>query len=103
MESDPLFTELTLKDHTLDNRVGLAPMTRTSATDDGQATDQMAQYYASFARGGFSFLVTEGIHPDTTHSQGYAINLVLPPMSRQQRGSQSSKPSTQREVQSLHS
>lgn len=71
MESDPLFTELTLKDHTLDNRVGLAPMTRTSATDDGQATDQMAQYYASFARGGFSFLVTEGIHPDTTHSQGY--------------------------------
>ena len=72
MSTDPLFAEFTLKDQTLDNRVGLAPMTRTSATDDGLATDQMAQYYASFARGGFSFLVTEGIHPDTTHSQGYA-------------------------------
>ena len=72
MNTDPLFTEFALKDHSLDNRVGLAPMTRTSATNDGHATDQMAQYYASFARGGFSFLVTEGIHPDTTHSQGYA-------------------------------
>jgi len=72
MSTDPLFAEFTVKDQTLDNRVGLAPMTRTSATDDGLATDQMAQYYASFARGGFSFLVTEGIHPDTTHSQGYA-------------------------------
>jgi len=72
MSTDPLFTEFSLKDNTLDNRVGLAPMTRTSATDEGHATNRMAQYYASFARGGFSFLVTEGIHPDTTHSQGYA-------------------------------
>jgi 2,4-dienoyl-CoA reductase-like NADH-dependent reductase (Old Yellow Enzyme family) len=46
-------------------------MTRTSATDEGHATDQMARYYASFARGGFSFLLTEGVHPDATHSQGY--------------------------------
>ena len=72
MSTDPLFAKFTLNGHTLDNRVGLAPMTRTSATDEGHATDQMAQYYASFARGGFSFLVTEGVHPDTTHSQGYA-------------------------------
>lgn len=71
MTDDPLFEEFELSDHALDNRVGLAPMTRTSATDEGRATDRMARYYASFARGGFSFLVTEGVHPDATHSQGY--------------------------------
>lgn len=71
MTDDPLFDEFELSGHVLDNRVGLAPMTRTSATDAGHATDRMARYYASFARGGFSFLVTEGVHPDATHSQGY--------------------------------
>ncbi|SHH42721.1 oxidoreductase [Halobaculum gomorrense] len=71
MTDDPLFDEFKLNDLTLDNRVGLAPMTRTSATDEGHATERMARYYASFARGGFSFLVTEGTHPDATHSQGY--------------------------------
>jgi 2,4-dienoyl-CoA reductase-like NADH-dependent reductase (Old Yellow Enzyme family) len=71
MTDDSLFATFELNGHTLDNRVGLAPMTRTSATDEGTATDRMARYYASFARGGFSFLLTEGIHPDATHSQGY--------------------------------
>ncbi|VTT88189.1 NADH:flavin oxidoreductases, Old Yellow Enzyme family [Halorubrum sp. DM2] len=71
MADDPLFDEFELNGHALDNRVGLAPMTRTSATDEGHPTDRMARYYASFARGGFSFLVTEGVHPDATHSQGY--------------------------------
>jgi len=71
MSDDPLFDEFDLNGHTLDNRVGLAPMTRTSATDEGHATERMARYYASFARGGFSFLLTEGVHPDATHSQGY--------------------------------
>jgi 2,4-dienoyl-CoA reductase-like NADH-dependent reductase (Old Yellow Enzyme family) len=71
MTDDPLFEAFELNGHELDNRVGLAPMTRTSATDEGRPTDRMARYYASFARGGFSFLVTEGTHPDATHSQGY--------------------------------
>ncbi|MXR40267.1 NADH:flavin oxidoreductase [Halobaculum sp. WSA2] len=71
MNDDALFDQFELNGHTLDNRVGLAPMTRTSATDEGHATERMARYYASFARGGFSFLLTEGVHPDATHSQGY--------------------------------
>ncbi|WP_338729395.1 NADH:flavin oxidoreductase [Haladaptatus sp. DJG-WS-42] len=66
-----LFDKLTLGSLTLDNRVGLAPMTRTSATEDGTATAEMARYYAKFARGGFSFLITEGTYTDKTHSQGY--------------------------------
>ncbi|WP_435065255.1 NADH:flavin oxidoreductase [Halobaculum sp. EA56] len=71
MRDDPLFESFELNGLPLDNRVGLAPMTRTSATDEGHATERMARYYASFARGGFSFLLTEGVHPDATHSQGY--------------------------------
>lgn len=71
MTQDPLFESFTLGGLSLDNRVGLAPMTRTSATDNGQPTREMARYYASFARGGFPFLISEGIHTDTTHSQGY--------------------------------
>ncbi|BBY29995.1 tRNA-dihydrouridine synthase [Mycolicibacterium sediminis] len=55
----------------LRNRLAVAPMTRVSATPDGLATAEMADYYAAFARGGFGVIVTEGIYTDTTHSQGY--------------------------------
>ncbi|MFC6990994.1 NADH:flavin oxidoreductase [Haladaptatus sp. GCM10025707] len=68
---DTLFDPFDLESLTLDNRVGLAPMTRTSATADGHATPEMARYYAKFARGGFSFLITEGVYTDEAHSQGY--------------------------------
>lgn len=53
------------------NRVGLAPMTRTSATPTGEATERMLKYYSKFARGGFGFLITEGIYIDEKQSQGY--------------------------------
>lgn len=66
-----LFDSTSLKDLTLGNRVGLAPMTRVSATADGRATDEMAQYYAKFADGGFAFLVTEGVYTDDAYSKGY--------------------------------
>lgn len=71
MTEDPLFETVDIGDLTLENRVGLAPMTRTSADDDGRANDRMTGYYRKFARGGFSVLVTEGIHTDTDASQGY--------------------------------
>ncbi len=66
-----LFDATSLRELTLDNRVGLAPMTRVSATADGCATEEMAQYYAKFADGGFSFLVTEGVYTDDAYSRGY--------------------------------
>lgn len=68
--SDPLFEEVSVGGLTLDNRVGLAPMTRTSATADGRATDRMANYYAKFAEGGFSVLITEGTYPEP-RGKGY--------------------------------
>jgi 2,4-dienoyl-CoA reductase-like NADH-dependent reductase (Old Yellow Enzyme family) len=71
MTHDPLFESFDLHELSLDNRVGLAPMTRTSATEEGHPTKKMARYYASFARGGFPFLISEGIYTDTAYSQGY--------------------------------
>lgn len=67
----PLWSSLRIGSTELDNRVALAPMTRISATEDGHATARMASYYAAYARGGFGLLITEGIYPDTAHSQGY--------------------------------
>ncbi|MFI7741644.1 oxidoreductase [Kocuria rhizosphaericola] len=68
---DSLWSPLTIGPTPLENRVALAPMTRISATEDGLVTEKMVSYYEAFARGGFGLLVTEGIYPDTAHSQGY--------------------------------
>lgn len=46
-------------------------MARVSATDDGQATAQMQEYYSAFAAGGFGLIVTEGIYTGRVYSQGY--------------------------------
>jgi 2,4-dienoyl-CoA reductase-like NADH-dependent reductase (Old Yellow Enzyme family) len=67
----PLWKPLQMGPTPLENRVALAPMTRISATEEGRATDRMISYYETFARGGFGLLITEGIYPDTSHSQGY--------------------------------
>jgi 2,4-dienoyl-CoA reductase-like NADH-dependent reductase (Old Yellow Enzyme family) len=66
-----LFTGTNIGKVTLKNRIAVAPMTRTSATADGLATDDMARYYARFARGEYSLVITEGAYPDLHHSQGY--------------------------------
>ncbi len=55
----------------LPNRFVVAPMTRTSATSDGIPTEEMADYYAEFAAGGFGLVVSEGTYTDTAYSQGY--------------------------------
>lgn len=67
-----LFSALSIGGTTLKNRIALAPMTRTSASEDGQATEKMARYYASFARDSFGLVITEGTYPDEAYSQGYA-------------------------------
>lgn len=67
-----LFSDLILNNLRLGNRLAVAPMTRTSATDDGLATQQMVDYYAAFAHGGFALVHSEGIYTDEAYSQGYA-------------------------------
>lgn len=66
-----LFSAGSIGEVRLRNRVAVAPMTRTSATADGRATEKMAQYYASFPRGGFGLVLTEGAYTDEAHSHGY--------------------------------
>ncbi|MFJ5296519.1 tRNA-dihydrouridine synthase [Pseudomonas sp. NPDC088368] len=56
---------------TLKNRFAVAPMTRVSATREGNASETMAQYYERFAKGGFGLVITEGIYTDRTFAQGY--------------------------------
>lgn len=70
-KKNSLFEAVTLGNTVLNNRVGVAPMTRISATAEGLANGQMASYYSSFARGGFGLIITEGIYTDDKHSPGY--------------------------------
>ena len=71
MTTHPALSAQRIGTVTLENKLAVAPMTRVSATPDGVATAEMADYYAAFARGGFGLILTEGIYTDTTHSQGY--------------------------------
>ena len=74
--SDPdttarLFTPFGLARLKLPNRLAVAPMTRVSATEGGHATARMGEYYASFIKGGFGLVITEGTYTDKAYSQGY--------------------------------
>lgn len=66
-----LFSPLRLGPLKLKNRITVAPMTRTSATEDGMVTDHMVRYYSESAQGGFGLVITEGIYTDEAYSQGY--------------------------------
>lgn len=66
-----LFERFKIGPMLLSNRVVVSPMTRVSATEDGRATQQMADYYGAFAEGGFGLIITEGVYTDHAHSQGY--------------------------------
>lgn len=66
-----LFEPLNLGPLTLANRLAVAPMTRVSATQSGEATARMAHYYERFAEGGFGLVITEGVYTDERWSQGY--------------------------------
>lgn len=57
----------------LKNRIALAPITRTSAEEDGVPSKMMISYYTRYAKGGFGLLISEGTYPDEVYSQGYLI------------------------------
>ncbi|SFB44358.1 2,4-dienoyl-CoA reductase [Amycolatopsis marina] len=67
----PALRQISIRDTNLPNRLVVAPMTRVSATEDGTPTEVMAEYYESFAHGGFALVITEGIYTDADYSQGY--------------------------------
>src|SRR5262245_60453459 len=67
----PALMPLSFAGFRLANRLAVAPMTRVSASPDGRATEAMRRYYAGFAAGGFSLVLSEGIYPDLAASQAY--------------------------------
>ncbi|GAK08730.1 NADH:flavin oxidoreductase [Geomicrobium sp. JCM 19038] len=66
-----LFDQGKIGNHILSNRYIVAPMTRVSAEEDGTPNERMHKYYERFAKGGFAAVITEGVYPDTMHSQAY--------------------------------
>lgn len=66
-----LFSNININGLELKNRIVLAPMTRTSAEENGVPSKKMLSYYSRYAKGGFSLLISEGTYPDETYSQGY--------------------------------
>ncbi|WP_422659249.1 NADH:flavin oxidoreductase [Paenibacillus sp. EC2-1] len=70
-DTKKLFEPFNIGRITLKNRVGVAPMTRISATEKGLVTDRMVKYYRSFADGGFGLIITEGTYIDDKYSQTY--------------------------------
>ncbi|MEE2746295.1 MAG: NADH:flavin oxidoreductase, partial [Pseudomonadota bacterium] len=66
-----IFKPLTVGSLHLNNRAVVAPMTRVSGSPMGNATEIMENHYASFARGGWGLIITEGTYTDEQHSQGY--------------------------------
>lgn len=64
-----LFEPVSIQGHILKNRFTVAPMTRRSATTSGVPTEEMAGYYAAFAKGGFSLIITEGTYTDDLFSK----------------------------------
>lgn len=63
-----LFSPTKLGRLALANRIVMAPMTRSRATDDGTPTDLMTDYYAQRASAGL--IVSEGIYP-SEDGKGY--------------------------------
>lgn len=64
-------TQIDIAGRTLRNRLAVAPMTRVSASEAGDATAAMAHYYERFAKGGFGLVISEGLYTDQAYSQGY--------------------------------
>lgn len=73
VEDTRLLTVTDILGRTVKNRLGVAPMTRVTATEESQAIDTMARYYERFARGGFGLVISEGLYTDQSHSQCYAF------------------------------
>lgn len=68
----PVLQEKTIKTSTFSNRYVLAPMSRASTGADGVPTENMAEYYAGFARGGYGLIITEGAFTDEKWAQCYS-------------------------------
>ncbi|MEK9650399.1 MAG: NADH:flavin oxidoreductase [Gammaproteobacteria bacterium] len=70
MSKKSLFTEFTLKNLVLRNRLAMAPMTR-NFSPNGVPHPDAASYYARRAEGGIGLIITEGVEISHDSSSGY--------------------------------
>ncbi|MFH1215020.1 MAG: NADH-dependent flavin oxidoreductase [Pseudomonadota bacterium] len=66
-----IFTPFTLKNFTLKNRLGVAPMTRMSATKDSVPRQDVFDFLVRRAANGAGLVFTEAIVTDYESAQGY--------------------------------
>jgi 2,4-dienoyl-CoA reductase-like NADH-dependent reductase (Old Yellow Enzyme family) len=71
MGADTLFSQFRIKDHTLKNRIGLAPMTRMSAIKDSVPRQDVLDFLVRRADNGAAIVYTEAIVTDYESAQGY--------------------------------
>ena len=71
MDDKALFSPFTLKNFTLKNRIGLAPMTRMSSPGDSIPRKDVLEFLVTRARNGAAVVYTEAIDTDYESAQGY--------------------------------
>ncbi len=71
MSSDILFSPFQLKNHTLKNRVGVAPMTRMSSVRDSLPRQDVLDFLVRRAENNAAIVYTEAIVTDYESAQGY--------------------------------
>jgi len=71
MQKDKLFTEFKLKNFRLQNRIGVAAMTRMSAGVDGIPRQDVLDFLVRRAKNSVSVIHTEAIVTDYESAQGY--------------------------------
>jgi 2,4-dienoyl-CoA reductase-like NADH-dependent reductase (Old Yellow Enzyme family) len=71
MNESILFTPFQLKNHTLKNRLGVAPMTRMSSVADGIPRQDVLDFLVRRAQNGAALVYTEAIVTDYESAQGY--------------------------------
>jgi len=71
MGEDKLFSPFQIKDFTLKNRIGVAPMTRMSSPGDSIPRRDVLEFLVHRARNGAALVYTEAICTDYESAQGY--------------------------------
>jgi 2,4-dienoyl-CoA reductase-like NADH-dependent reductase (Old Yellow Enzyme family) len=71
MTVDRIFTPFTIKNHTLRNRLGVAPMTRMSSPGNSIPRQDVLDFLIRRAANGAALVYTEAIVTDYESSQGY--------------------------------
>lgn len=71
MNSDGLFSEFRIKDILFKNRLGVAPMTRTSSSKDGIPRKDVLDFLVLRAKNGAAVVYTEAIVTDYESAEGY--------------------------------